>query len=124
MRQYIVDAFTHRIFSGNQAAVCILEEWLPEDVMMNITLENNFSETAFAVKEGERYHLRWFTPGGEIDLCGHATLATGFTLLTFYEKQNTLHDVFGFAAQRKPSLVKLERAEPSLESLFMEVTGK
>ena len=87
MRQYIVDAFTHRIFSGNQAAVCILEEWLPEDVMMNITLENNFSETAFAVKEGERYHLRWFTPGGEIDLCGHATLATGFTLLNFYEKQ-------------------------------------
>lgn len=87
MKQYIVDAFTDRVFHGNQAAVCILEEWPAEEMMRNITLENNFSETAFAVKEGDKYHLRWFTPGGEIDLCGHATLATGFTLLNFYEKE-------------------------------------
>ena len=86
MRQYIVDAFTDKVFHGNQAAVCVLEEWLPEERMMDITRENNFSETAFTVKEGEKYHLRWFTPGGEIDLCGHATLATAFVLLKYYEK--------------------------------------
>lgn len=86
MKQYIVDAFTDKVFHGNQAAVCVLDEWLPEDLMMDITRENNFSETAFTVKEGEKYHLRWFTPGGEIDLCGHATLATGFVVLNYYEK--------------------------------------
>ena len=86
MRQYIVDAFTDKVFHGNQAAVCVLEEWLPEERMMDITRENNFSETAFTVKEGEKYHLRWFTPGGAIDLCGHATLATAFVLLNYYEK--------------------------------------
>ena len=61
MKQYIVDAFTDTLFHGNQAAICILDEWLPEDLMMNITRENNFSETAFAVPEGNCYHLRWFT---------------------------------------------------------------
>jgi len=86
MKQYVVDAFTESVFHGNQAAVCVLDSWLPEELMMNITRENNFSETAFTVKEGEKYHLRWFTPGGEIDLCGHATLATAFVLLNHYEK--------------------------------------
>ena len=86
MKQYIVDAFTETVFSGNPAAVCILEEWVPEELMKRITLENNFSETAFAVKEkNEIYHLRWFTPGGEIDLCGHATLACASVILRFYE---------------------------------------
>ncbi len=86
MKQYVVDAFTDSVFHGNQAAVCVLDSWLPEGLMMDITRENNFSETAFTVKEGEKYRLRWFTPGGEIDLCGHATLATAFVLLNFYEK--------------------------------------
>ena len=84
MRQYIVDAFTDQVFYGNQAAICIMKQWVTEDLMMNITRENNFSETAFAVKEGEKYHLRWFTPGGEIDLCGHATLACAYVLFRFY----------------------------------------
>ncbi|MGI6211934.1 MAG: PhzF family phenazine biosynthesis protein [Anaerovoracaceae bacterium] len=84
IKQYNVDAFTDQVFHGNQAAICILDEWIPEDLMMNITRENNFSETAFAVKEGEKYHLRWFTPGGEIDLCGHATLACAYVLFRFY----------------------------------------
>lgn len=61
-----------------------MEHWIPEDLMINITKENNFSETAFAVREGEKYHLRWFTPGGEIDLCGHATLACAYVLFRFY----------------------------------------
>lgn len=87
MKQYIVDAFTDKVFHGNQAAVCVLEEWPEESLMMSITRENNFSETAFTVREGDGYRLRWFTPGGEIDLCGHATLATAFVLFNFYEKE-------------------------------------
>ena len=67
MRQYVIDAFTEHVFAGNPAAVCVMDAWLPEDTMMKITLENNLSETAFAVREGEKHHLRWFTPGGEID---------------------------------------------------------
>ncbi len=89
MKQYIVDAFTDQVFHGNQAAVCVLEKWIPEERMMNIAMENNFSETAFVVKEGDKYHLRWFTPGGEIDLCGHATLATAYVLFLFYIPQAT-----------------------------------
>lgn len=84
MKQYIVDAFTDQIFHGNQAAICILDEWIAESLMMNIAGENNFSETAFAVKEGDKYRLRWFAPGGEIDLCGHATLACAYVLFRFY----------------------------------------
>lgn len=87
MKQYIVDAFTDKVFHGNQAAICVLNQWLPEETMMNITKENNFSETAFTVKEGDTYHLRWFTLGGEIDLCGHATLACAYVLLNFYIPQ-------------------------------------
>ena len=84
MKQYVVDAFTDRVFSGNPAAVCVMDKWLEDELLMKIAVENNLSETAFAVWEGEAYRLRWFTPGGEIDLCGHATLATGYTVLRFY----------------------------------------
>lgn len=87
MKQYVVDAFSKEVFHGNQAAVCVMEQWIPEELMMNITKENNFSETAFTVKEGDAYHLRWFTPGGEIDLCGHATLGTAYVILNFYETE-------------------------------------
>lgn len=86
MKQYVVDAFTDKIFSGNPAAICIMENWLEKEVMMSITLENNLSETAFAVNQGEKYKLRWFTPGGEIDLCGHATLACAYVIFNFVEK--------------------------------------
>ena len=85
MKQYVVDAFSDSVFHGNQAAVCVLDAWPSEELMISITRENNFSETAFTVKEGEKYHLRWFTPGGEIDLCGHATLGTAYVLFRFYE---------------------------------------
>ena len=89
IKQYVVDAFTDHLFSGNPAAVCILDEWLPDATLQNIATENNLSETAFLVKESNAYHLRWFTPGGEIDLCGHATLATAFVVLTFYSEEHT-----------------------------------
>lgn len=89
MKQYIVDAFTDKVFSGNPAAVCVMDAWLPDDLMMKITRENNLSETAFAVPEGDHYHLRWFTPGGEIDLCGHATLATAYVITRFVQPELT-----------------------------------
>ena len=83
MKQYVVDAFTDKVFGGNPAAVCVMDNWLPDDLLLQITRENNLSETAFAVWEQDGYHLRWFTPGGEIDLCGHATLATAYVIMRF-----------------------------------------
>lgn len=85
MKCYIVDAFTKEIFKGNPAAVCVLDQWLPDELMQHIAMENSLSETAFTVKEGDHWHLRWFTPGGEIDLCGHATLGTAYVLSHFFE---------------------------------------
>ena len=93
MKQYIVDAFTDKVFSGNPAAICILDEWLSDEIILSIAKENNLSETAFAIKQATKdsvnaihYKLRWFTPGGEIDLCGHATLACAFVIMNYYEK--------------------------------------
>ena len=85
MKQYVVDAFTDKPFHGNPAAVCVMDRWIPDETMQAIATENNLAETAFAVKEGERYRLRWFTPSMEEELCGHATLAASFVLFTFYE---------------------------------------
>ena len=77
---YQVDAFTSRLFAGNPAAVCPLESWLHDGTLQNIAAENNLSETAFFVRTGDRYHLRWMTPTNEVDLCGHATLASAFVI--------------------------------------------
>jgi PhzF family phenazine biosynthesis protein len=79
---YQVDAFTNKLFGGNPAAVCPLQEWLPDEIMQNLATENNLSETAFFVKENDGYHIRWFTPEYEIDLCGHATLASAHVIFT------------------------------------------
>lgn len=87
MVEYIVDAFTDRVFLGNPAAVCVLDSWPPEELMQKIAMENNFAETAFVVPEGERWHLRWFTPEKEFDLCGHATLAAAYVLFRFYRPE-------------------------------------
>ncbi|QBE99535.1 PhzF family phenazine biosynthesis protein [Blautia producta] len=83
MKCYVVDAFTDTVFKGNPAAVCLLDQWLPDDLMQNIAGENNLSETAFIVRRDIIYELRWFTPGGEIGLCGHATLAAAYVLMRF-----------------------------------------
>ena len=85
MKQYIVDAFTNQPFSGNPAAVCVMDRWPSEGAMMKLAAENNLSETAFIVREDAGYHLRWFTPGTEVELCGHATLASSFVILNYYE---------------------------------------
>jgi PhzF family phenazine biosynthesis protein len=78
---YQVDAFAGQVFSGNPAAICPLETWLPDAQMQAIAAENNLSETAFFVRNGAGYKLRWFTPLVEVDLCGHATLASAFVIL-------------------------------------------
>ena len=77
---YQVDAFTDRLFGGNPAAICPLSEWLPNEMLLQIAAENNLSETAFFVAERDTLRLRWFTPAVEVDLCGHATLATAWLI--------------------------------------------
>jgi len=82
---YQVDAFADKVFKGNPAAVVPLENWIEDDLMQTIAAENNLSETAFFVKTDQGYHLRWFTPEYEIDLCGHATLASAYVIKNFIE---------------------------------------
>ncbi|KTD52429.1 phenazine biosynthesis PhzF [Legionella rubrilucens] len=80
MEIFQIDAFTDKVFHGNPAAVCLLSEWLNDELMQAIAVENNLSETAFVIRDHEGFRIRWFTPRGEISLCGHATLAAGFAL--------------------------------------------
>lgn len=77
---YQIDAFANKAFEGNPAAICPLEEWISDDLMQSIAAENNLSETAYFVKTQKGYHIRWFTPKHEVDLCGHATLASAYVL--------------------------------------------
>lgn len=86
MKYFVVDAFAENVFGGNPAGVCVFEKPLDETLMQNIAKENNLSETAFVYKEKNQYYLRWFTPGGEIDLCGHATLGTAYVIANFVDQ--------------------------------------
>jgi PhzF family phenazine biosynthesis protein len=79
-RMFQIDAFTEELFRGNPAGVCPLESWLPDDLMQKIAMENNLAETAFYVRTGDRFRIRWFTPAAEVDLCGHATLASAHVI--------------------------------------------
>jgi len=83
LKIYQVDAFTDTLFGGNPAAVCPLEEWLPDETMQKIAMENNLSETAFFVKDENEFHIRWFTPKVEVSLCGHATLASAHVIFNY-----------------------------------------
>lgn len=85
LKIYQVDAFADQVFKGNPAAVVPMEDWIEDDLMQKIAMENNLSETAFFVKTDNRFHLRWFTPEYEIDLCGHATLAAAYVIKNFIE---------------------------------------
>src|ERR1041385_3396047 len=80
MQIYQIDAFTKEVFRGNPAAVIPLTKWLPDVLLQQIAMENNLAETAFIVPDGEDYQIRWMTPTVEVDLCGHATLASGHVL--------------------------------------------
>ena len=77
---YQIDAFANKLFEGNPAMVCPLDEWISDDLMQQIAEENNLSETAFFVKTDEKYQLRWFTPKSEVEMCGHAKLASAYVL--------------------------------------------
>ncbi|MDX1922261.1 MAG: PhzF family phenazine biosynthesis protein [Alphaproteobacteria bacterium] len=89
---YQVDAFANAVFKGNPAAVVPLTEWLPDETLLKIAQENNLSETAYFVAKGDGYELRWFTVLGEIDLCGHATLASSYVIFTYLRHpSDTIH---------------------------------
>lgn len=126
MRQFIVDAFTEKVFGGNPAGVCVMESFPPDELLQNIAMENNLSETAFAVKEGASYRLRWFTPAVEVDFCGHATLATAFVLFNFYEKASNrieFETLSGkFFVERKGNLFEMDF--PAYEPKKVPVTDE
>ena len=87
-----IDAFTDKVFHGNPAAICLLTDWLNDELLQAIAFENNLSETAFVIEDTTGYQIRWFTPNGEITLCGHATLAAGFLLFELGRCQtDTIH---------------------------------
>jgi predicted PhzF superfamily epimerase YddE/YHI9 len=107
-----VNAFTSDVFGGNPAGVCLLDNWLPDPLLQQIAAENDFSETAFLVRLQDSYHLRWMTPTAEVDLCGHATLASAAVL--FFER-NYQGDTICFqtlsgrlAASRLDELIELD----------------
>ncbi len=109
---YKADAFTDKLFGGNPAAVCPLEEWLPDELMQQLAAENNLSETVFFVKEGDYYRIRWFTPDTEVKLCGHATLASAHI---FYTELGYTHDVLLFNSLS--GILKITRKEAGTYTL-------
>jgi len=138
---YQIDAFANAAFRGNPAAVCPLERWLPDETMQDIAAENNLAETAFYVRKGDRYGLRWFTPTVEVDLCGHATLATASVILEIrreiagpkvvfesrsgelaVERDGELY-ALDFPA-RPPAPLKTERLVPGIEAALGETPSQ
>ena len=99
---YQVDAFSTAVFTGNPAGVCLLDAWPEDSLLQNIAQENSVPETAFLVGSGTHYQLRWFTPQLEMDLCGHATLASGFVLKTFYQP-----DAAGFTMETRSGTLQV-----------------
>jgi PhzF family phenazine biosynthesis protein len=112
---YQVDAFTDTLFGGNPAAVCPLDAWLPDATMQAVAAENNLAETAFFVRDGNDYALRWFTPTVEVDLCGHATLASGHVVFHFIEPGR---DSVSFRTLKAGTLAVSRRGSDLLEMDF------
>lgn len=105
---YQVDAFTSEVFSGNPAAVCLLDRWLDDKILQAIAFENNLSETAFLVPNAQGFDLRWFTPVTEVSLCGHATLASAFVL---FNCRNWPEECIRFQTRRSGELVVTRRGD-------------
>jgi PhzF family phenazine biosynthesis protein len=105
---YQVDAFAQSVFSGNPAAVCPLEKWLSEELLQKIAMENNLAETAFYVRQGDEFHIRWFTPTVEVDLCGHATLAAAHVLFNY---ENFQGELIQFYSHRSGPLTVTRKAD-------------
>ena len=110
---YQLDAFTSTVFAGNPAAVVPLTEWISDELMQKIAAENNLAETAFYVAEGEQFHIRWFTPTVEVNLCGHATLATAYTI---FEYANYPKSLIEFTS--KSGILRVEKQGDLLELDF------
>ena len=113
MKYYIVDAFSNELFKGNPAGVCILEKEISDDIMQSIAAENNFSETAFVLPHENSYKLRWFTPTFEIDLCGHATLASAFVILNYIEP-----DLKKVRFETMSGILEVAKKEDKYEMIF------
>jgi PhzF family phenazine biosynthesis protein len=109
---YQVDAFAKKSFEGNPAAVCPLDNWLSDKILLKIAEENNLSETAFFVKENNTFALRWFTPEEEVDLCGHATLATAHVIFTYL---NYRDQTIQFQTKSGPLIVEKTGAKYSMD---------
>lgn len=105
---YQVDAFTDKLFGGNPAAVCPLDKWLNDDILQMIAMENNLAETAFYIKKENDFQIRWFTPTVEVDLCGHATLATAFVI---FNHQNYTKNEIVFWSPRSGKLTVRKEGE-------------
>ncbi|NNC70478.1 MAG: PhzF family phenazine biosynthesis protein [Flavobacteriaceae bacterium] len=121
---YQIDAFTNTLFGGNPAAVCPLEKWLPDHTLLNIAKENNLAETAFFIKlSNGNYHLRWFTPRIEMDLCGHATLATAYVLFQYlgYTDDRILFETLSGLLEVKRDGQYLEMDFPSRPAVKAEL---
>ena len=112
LKLYQIDAFSDRIFGGNPACVVPLEDWLPDETMLKIAKENAVAETAFFVDKGAKIHLRWFTPDIEMDLCGHATLASAHCLATIL---GYAHDEIVFETISGDLIVKVENGQYKMD---------
>jgi len=119
LRQYIVDAFADHVFEGNPAAICVLDRWPSDELMQKIAKENALPETAFAVREGDGYRLRWFAPSQEVDLCGHATLAAAYVITRFIDP-----DSQRIVFQTKGGEIVVEQKAELLEMAFPAYTLK
>ncbi|WP_273568852.1 PhzF family phenazine biosynthesis protein [Maribacter halichondriae] len=111
---YQVDAFTEKLFSGNPAAVCVLNTWLNDKIMQQIAMENNLAETAFLVKKSEHYEIRWYTPELEVDLCGHAALASAYVLFRFIEKNVAKLDFYS----PRSGILNVEKSDDGFLTLY------
>jgi len=109
IRFYQIDAFSDRVFGGNPAGVCFLDVWVEDAILKSIAAENNLPETAFLVRSGNHYELRWFTPEVEIDLCGHGTLASAFAVFKYIAP-----DAARVEFQTKSGPLSVERQEDLL----------
>lgn len=120
-----VDSFTDILFLGNPAAVCVLDKWISNELMQSIAGENNLAETAFVVPNGSEFEIRWFTPIVEVDLCGHATLATAFVLFNCYYYPNPVIKFYShrsglLAVKKDNDMIILDFPTDSLNSLSEE----
>ncbi len=128
-RIYQIDAFTNTIFSGNPAAVCPLQNWLSDELLQKIAMENNLAETAFYIKKENQYHIRWFTPKAEVDLCGHATLAAAYVLFNHENHEGNRIDFYSersgkLTVQKQNEYLTLNFPSDSFETIELSTELK